>query len=288
MERDYGIPHTTMSNALREYGVEVYEGRYRNKSSTKTTSGYKDLWDTLDDSIKGYVCGVFAADGSLSKVRKRVELSLVDYDGELVRFIASIVADPPVLVTTKIHKPRKIRNKVTGSGKSLVFKATLPKMYDFMVGMGITPAKTYTLDVNLSDKSDVFKWFFLRGVIDGDGWVRHSNTLSKQKIGVTSASKPFLEELQRYFGGVVRVRKGKKFGNEVPLYDLFFTGLYAKIIAGMLPRESFCLKRKTDNLINALSVPCKRYIRCSTSLVGSLVNVEEELINMGLTQPGNT
>lgn len=250
MERVYGVPHSTMSSILKEFGVRTYKSTYR-ALNKPVTARYRDNWNNLSDAQKGYICGILASDGSLDNKRPRIELALTIEDRHVVDSIASLVTTPPVTVSV-----RKSSIKVFPNGKeyepknSVRIKYTAKDAYKWLVEFGITPAKSLTLNPKLDDKSEEFLWYFLRGVIDGDGCVLSGSSLDYTIIKIVSASPKFLQSLQHLFGGTITQRPG----SNPPLYDLSFHGRLAQLIAEKLPTDYFCMARKSERIQEILNI----------------------------------
>lgn len=107
-----------------------------------------------------YVAGLLVTDGNLSK------------DG---RHITMTSADKDLLKTFKLCL--KIKNKITPRNNSGYSKKTYYRVqfgsvqfYNWLLNIGITPAKTYTIG-DLKIPKDVFR-DFLRGHLDGDGCIQ--------------------------------------------------------------------------------------------------------------------
>ncbi len=202
------------------------------------------------DAELGYLCGLIATDGNLSSNSKAIGIGLKSNDLDTVQWVAS------KLNTTKQYSPA-VKSYYNGLTKGYSERASIrlvsPSLYDYLVEMGITPTKTYTLDPKLDDKSDEFLWYFLRGVIDGDGCVYtpygSGGSLKDCEITIASASLSFLETLQNFFGGYIstKPKKTTKLAT-VDLYTLGFTGVRARVLSDYLPTDGFTMQRKTDKL----------------------------------------
>ena len=230
-----------------------------------------------DDKKLGYICGLIASDGCLQKGKKILSIELQDLDRKTVEFVASTCVQNPVYLKSHQRQFRPTASPTVG------FSANLPKLYQYCLDMGITPNKSLTLNVNLDDKSDEFKWYFLRGVIDGDGCVSVGPRLTDSTIRISSASLKFIQYLQTIFGGFIGLYKTPK----NPSYHLCFKGIACQQLLTKLPLDEFTMQRKTDRLLIISSkIPCA--IRLSSELVGSIWGVKEKKLNMKelWNQPG--
>lgn len=246
-----GVPDSTVSDILKKNGVSTANPRCHNKGPKTCTKYLEKVVD--NDLHLGYIAGIMATDGWLTRDRKEINLSLACPDMTVLKFFSESLSTPPLKI--RIREVTGIKKHPSG-----VIKASLPILYDFLVELGITSAKSYTLNVNLDGRSENFCWGFLRGAIDGDGSVFTSGTLGTSHIRVASASLNFAETLKRVFGGTIYVRKNKprplvlKMQGTTDLYIWGVTGRYAQKIASRLPLASFMIERKTKGLQMMLSI----------------------------------
>lgn len=108
---------------------------------------YNEL-EITDQRILGYVCGFIASDGCLVKGVSQIAITLGKTDVDHLKKFALLISDSDKIYPTSVGNFFLVR--------------TLPKLYQYCLDMGITPHKSLTLDVNLEDKSDEFRLYFLR------------------------------------------------------------------------------------------------------------------------------
>lgn len=216
---------------------------------------YKQVdFNSLPDKIKGYICGLWSADGCLRFDSKIVSMSLADYS--TLKFIAETLVEPPAKISTRQPVERKIGKQTFTGSEYHCLAITNHSFYQYCLDMGITPRKTYNLNVKLDDKSDEFKWYFLRGAIDGDGCIVEGPNLQRCAIELVSASQVYISYLQSIFGGAIKVSKPLN-GGSVPLFRLIFCSNRAKQLANLLPTDSFTMKRKTAKIVELQQVQGK-------------------------------
>lgn len=103
----------------------------------------------------GYIVGLMASDGCLSKDRRHLDLTSVDVD-QLENFLVALKRR--VKISEKNNKSKTTAYRVQFSDVAL---------YDFLVKVGLTPNKSMTIShLNIPDK---YYKDFLRGLYDGDG-----------------------------------------------------------------------------------------------------------------------
>lgn len=200
---------------------------------------YQESFDLLDDKQLGYICGVIASDGNLTLDRK-IKLAVSSCDQDWVFSFAKLVV--------KNENPTLRHYNRTGKGSFstkpyVVFSASLPKLYRYCLDMGIFPNKTHNLDVKLNDKSDDFKYYFLRGVIDGDGSVIMGNGITSSRISITTASKEFKKCLETHFP------LGLSYKHKVKYFNYSFQGDGLRRVLNRIPIENYMLARKNERLL---------------------------------------
>lgn len=249
-----GLNKNTVTSYIKRNGLAIHLSKQKNIEP-----------DFLPEERQlAYFAGLIATDGCLHP-NKLISINLKYTDETTVRWLGSIIStnlSPRYGTNTNTKKTVGFEN--SSPQWRLRYKA--PKMYDYLMAMGITPAKTYTLNPKLDDKSDEFLWYFLRGVIDGDGCVYISKNKSIHLINITSASRAFVDKLQSIFGGNISTRApgiGK-----VPLYVLEFISHKAKTLASHLPIDDFTMSRKTEKILQVRDREVKKNF--GSILVGSM------------------
>ncbi len=144
---------------------------------------------TTWSSELAYVVGLIATDGNLSSDRRH--LSIVSKDVDLLETVRRC-----------LHLTNRITKSTGGFGTCHRVQWSDRVFYDWLLGLGLTPAKSLTLGP-LAVPDEYFADFF-RGCIDGDGTVlvytdRYHSTKNERYIyerlyvSLVSASRPFLD-----------------------------------------------------------------------------------------------
>lgn len=242
-----GFGKTTVSRVLNKYYPN-----FREHIEPQYHHSYKEIFPD-NECILGYICGFIATDGCLNKGNKVISFANKPEDFSTIEWIGNTLVTP---------KPNFYISRTMFG-----FRATLPKLYQFCLDMGITPAKSLTLDVNLDNKSEEFKRYFLRGVIDGDGSVIFcSKTPSKSIIKIASASKKFIDLLEgiipiKYPLRHIEFTRGKsilidgRITKKRRMYKVQVSRLSeVKELASYLPIEDYMITRKNQKLASIRAI----------------------------------
>lgn len=148
-----------------------------------------------------YAIGLLATDGNLSPDGRH--LNLTTKDEELALQFKECLH-----LTNKIG--RKSRGGDLADKKYYVIQFGDKNFYEYLVSIGITPAKSKTL--HRLDIPQKYFIDFLRGCIDGDGTIgahRHPESKYPQlRIRLVSASKKFLEWIKQTTAVVTKIDGG--------------------------------------------------------------------------------
>lgn len=168
-----GLSDRGIRNVLNKHGVELHPiGRRRIHKVNE------DFFKTWSHEM-AWVLGLFITDGHVNSKVHAVYLS--QNDEEILRKVATLMdANPTIAQGTGTRTtPMLIINSKT-------IKQDLEQL-------GVTPHKSYT--VSFPDVPDQYMPAFIRGVIDGDGWVQDRGYV----MNVTTASNSFANGLLAIF-----------------------------------------------------------------------------------------
>ncbi|MBI2669829.1 MAG: hypothetical protein HYX20_01640 [Candidatus Yanofskybacteria bacterium] len=147
-----------------------------------------------------YAIGLIATDGNLSPDGRHINLTSKDEE-QILNFRSCL--------DLKNKVGRKGRGGTTIK-KYFVLQFGDRNFYDFLLGIGLSPAKSKTL-TNLSIPRIFFADFF-RGCIDGDGsigYYRHPESRHPQlRLRLCSASRDFLAWIKSEIGTILGIKTG--------------------------------------------------------------------------------
>ena len=187
----------------------------------------KNPFSTSPES--NYWLGYLAADGNLAKSRYAIRIQLKDL--EMVEKYRNFV-NPKLSIYYRVNKAGSNMGTVVYENKEI---------WDYLYSLGITPAKSRTLEYR-----GEFNWDFIRGVFDGDGCI------SNQGPKITTGSNIFKTQLENFL-----TEEGLEFktfikGNQI--FDIYIRGNSRFTFFYRMYANSECVKleRKYDKYRAAL------------------------------------
>ena len=171
----------------KEYVAKVW---LENGLSGKTNRSYYcdyNFFEVIDSEEKAYILGFIASDGNLYKReghQGQISIQLCKDDKQILEDILKVMnSNHPV--------------KMTNETCSIVFVSD--KMFNDLIQIGITPKKTWNLDINLVFNNIPKRFWkdFIRGYIDGDGSINLNQLPSKSNISIAIPQSSGLQLLQK-------------------------------------------------------------------------------------------
>lgn len=168
----------TISNYLKSQGYTII------KDGRKHFFNF-DYFNTIDSEEKAYWLGFLYADGYVNE-RGIIEITLSSIDKEhLIKFCTSIGLDIDVISSRVINNHECSRINIGSK-----------RMVNDLIDLGCIQCKS--LKLTFPNDTQVPQYLlrdFVRGYVDGDGWVGLCNTTPRISIYGT---KEFLEEMIEY------------------------------------------------------------------------------------------
>lgn len=230
----------------RHYCCKQHRGfanAVRNGAKIKQISNELDTITWNEDIA--YLVGLIATDGTLRKGRKQIKISSSDknYLEKVSEIIINITGR-----TLDVNHENIRFNSRNYNAYSINF--TSYPFYDFCIGIGLSPNKTYT--ISSLDIPDEYFSHFLRGIIDGDGNFNTSNKTELLKVAnirIYSGSKDFLHWLNEKCKKVYKISGGNFSRDKNSLGSkeiLIFTRVYDNllIIESVYENAKYYLERR--------------------------------------------
>lgn len=233
---------------LNEYTLKDWYRKYNLSFNISKDSQFKeDYFKIIDEEHKAYWLGFLTADGFMNKDLNNFGIGLKKEDEYILN---SFLND--IQYNTNIH------DSISGFGfEAKYITICSAKMCKDLVYLGIVPHKSGKEYIDLDHiNKDVVK-DFIRGYLDGDGWITINERTKNCSIGICSMSmnilydiKYFLEEELNINCSVVK-RKNKN-----KLYDLnIHSTNAAKFLDYIYKDSTIYLDRKYKKYDNVTNLP---------------------------------
>ncbi|WOV89019.1 LAGLIDADG family homing endonuclease [Sporosarcina oncorhynchi] len=160
-----GLSDRAIRNIIKKHGID------RRSTGRPRIHQVNELFFQTWSPEMAWVLGLLLTDGHVSKTNQSIYLSQKDED--LLRKVGILMGAEPV-----IAKPSGTRTIPMLIINSKIIRADLERL-------GMTTAKSYT--VIFPEVPEAYLPAFIRGVIDGDGWVDRNG----YRMNITTASNEF-------------------------------------------------------------------------------------------------
>lgn len=152
------IPRT-ITNALKRNNIHI-----RDNTEYRTYSVDETYFDNIDTQNKAYVLGLLYADGNVSKIKYRLQLSLQERDKHILEQIRNDMKSERPLTFRQFNKYNSNRQN------HYSLDINCKKIHSSLAQWGIVPKKTHVLKYPNFLQDDMHR-HFIRGVLDGDGCI---------------------------------------------------------------------------------------------------------------------
>lgn len=193
----------------------------------------EDYFSIIDAPEKAYLLGLIQTDGNIKKTDKNAALTITQHK-DYSWYIEDMLLDFSDKICSS--KDRNCRQMSLGS-KSIV---------DDLIRLGIVPNKVQEqTDENIetlwNSIPDIYKGDFIRGCIDGDGWVRffiQNRAINEScQIGFCSVKELLIDKIIEFIYNKFDYKCGK--GKDGNVYKLWITDRQKAIQIGKYLYEHF-------------------------------------------------
>lgn len=174
----------SITDILKKHGIKPRNTSQMNKYN-KT---YKDFrFDPINSPEKAYFLGLMLTDGYVSDFEGKNLMGIDLVDEDCISFLAKSFNSSYWKVKTKKSIRHKEKYRLVFHGKEHI--QSIEKY-------GLTPRKSLTLQGPILSKEEQKRIpEILRGIIDGDGWIRKDG----KEFFVVSASHDFIQWVKKHF-----------------------------------------------------------------------------------------
>jgi hypothetical protein len=228
--------YKTRNSILQKLQKFSVERRDCNELRTLNKSYYGFTMENIDCNEKAYILGLLLTDGFINEQRGYVGLELADRDA--IEFIARYV-NTKYLTIEPAGKAKLPKYRLILYSRDLLYSVKR---------LGIVYNKTYvTKGPELYSNEVQFVKYILRGMIDGDGWIRRDG----KEFFLCSASYSFIDWCRKVMTelGFISIRVTYQKNNYSGIY-LIRTALKYNIdlLKKLVYNKPFGMMRKYDRL----------------------------------------
>lgn len=183
--RMYKVKGSSIISILTRRGIKINKdyGGHKHKRKYQLNENYFDI---IDNEHKAYWLGFLYADGYHHELRYLIRLSLQETDGYILDSFANDLESTKPLY---IEKPSK-----KGKQNSKIIAITSKHMSCKIKELGIHQNKSFTIKFPTNKQvPDHLIHHFIRGYLDGDGWISISKSQT-YRLGFVG-SKDFISQL---------------------------------------------------------------------------------------------
>lgn len=145
----------------------------------------KTYFTKIDSEYKAYFLGFLVADGSISKETNRVSFMINSEDSYILQKLKEDIKSSNMVRNYKIFDKRTQK-----TNNSSVFQFSSKQIKNDLFNLGVSSFKTQTFNFPNIDKE--YFSHFLRGLMDGDGYISDHSVVS------LISTKEFLQIINKY------------------------------------------------------------------------------------------
>lgn len=212
--------YKTRNSVLQKLSKFNVKRRDWNKMQSERKTYYNFSMEFVDDEYKAYFLGLILTDGYVNEERGYIGIDLSDKD--IIEFLCDYLNTSYTVIKSEF----KDKYRIILYGKKLV---------EEMKRLGVTERKTFSLQgPDLYQHEKEYLPYIVRGIIDGDGWIRKDG----REFFISSASNKFIKwckDVLKYLGfedieerfianefnGIFIIRTAKKYNLEVLRHKIY-------------------------------------------------------------------
>lgn len=202
ISKKYNVSYNFITNIARKNNITMKDFDETVKDRRFVNN---NIFSDLDDKNTQYWLGFIAADGGVFENKISIGLKIED-EKHIDKFIKFTGYN-----LNKRYIKKKMNNKIF---TSVVISFRNKEIKEFLESIGIVRNKSLNLDYKLNITND-----FLRGVVDGDGYIRKNHS----ELTIATGSYIFANKLHDFIINTYKVRSTiRKVGNT------YIVGVYGK------------------------------------------------------------
>lgn len=182
-----GYPRTCITRYATKF--DLYETKF---TRDKFNHVDEDYFKVIDSANKAYYLGFIMADGNIYKYkdndRYQFSIKIKSTDKDI---LLKLAADLKFNMEKITERNEQRNGTVTRCAEIKIYNKPFCMS---LINLGVIPQKTGK-EIMPKEIPQEYKRDFIRGFIDGDGWIGKDNA----QIGVCSSSNSIIEDINNYF-----------------------------------------------------------------------------------------
>ena len=158
----YSVCKKTITNLLLKNNIKLRTKSQQNRKY-RLNEAYFEVIDTQE---KAYFLGLLYADGCMLEKKHTIKIGLKSNDYKLLESLSKFIYIDFRPLEYETRKTTYSKNELTMS----TLRISSIVMYNDLLTHGLTPRKSLTLDFPKTIPNHLLS-HFLRGYLDGDGWI---------------------------------------------------------------------------------------------------------------------
>ena len=186
LSKKYNLSRSAIYYRFKTRNLKIIKDLH--KSTKYKVSFNEDYFSNVDSENKAYFLGLIFADGYIRKRNKNsfsLGLKLQSEDKYIIEKLQSELC-------AFSYKIQEEKNNFKGNYK---LEVQSNKLVTDLINLGIKFNKSYE-ELSIPHIDNIMFFHFLRGLIDGDGWISIGKT-EKVQIAIGMSSIVFLQEIQK-------------------------------------------------------------------------------------------
>lgn len=235
------IDWSTAKRDLVSRNIEIQKIRNQYGNTNGISS---ELFKNIDDEDSAYWLGFLYADGNIRKDRNEISLELQEKDKKTIEDFHLYCKNKNQIREHNISRNNKIYKSYVSSFSSASVKENL-------ISLGCVPKKSLILTFpNEQQVPQKYIYDFIRGYIDGDGYIQYDYEKHRYRI-VVLGTKEFLQGLMQRANLLEYCSIIKDNNSNIYILTISNKAFVFKLLTKLYEKSKFHLERKFDIYLKA-------------------------------------
>jgi hypothetical protein len=247
ISKKFFINYQALKKLFKDNNIKIRKG----SSYARKYNINEHYFDIIDTEEKAYILGFIYADGNNLFKLNRISIQLSQRDEDILKKISNIFYNKNII------KYRKKKNSKGAVFTYAVLNLFSKHMSQKLADLGVVERKSHSITFPNWLNKDLYR-HFIRGLIDGDGWIRlPNNNRDSPSVGLI-CTRSVNDFLQNYYLSELKIKtylsKAYKQDKDIMCEILVKNYKQCKIFLDWLYEDcNIYLQRKYDLYLNFLN-----------------------------------